>query len=1630
MSDKGQTSQADRTLQTGEERNDDQITHDTQMATGGQIQDPAEMTDNPDLTYNWETSEMLQLVRDFPISDYGTNYDGKSSSGFTVPEPPSLSGIIDSTVDKSSSSETTDVEEKYVEDDMSSLSHISDITVSTAQRRHEYLKERVEREGNIYDKLYNASLKGQLTIVKDILTNHETTSLSDELGQTPLYAACIGNHPEIINLLVDAGYDVNHQDNEGKTPLHMVFENHEPGIANTLMTQFSADTEVRDIHNWTPLHTAVDRGYFLYSQQLSEKFFQEDPGTEVSWIQLHVACFQENAQNIQTLVDAETNVNHASSAGHTPLHIAVTKSNIDLVSYLLDQKADVNSINSDGQTPLHIAVDKGEENIIQQLLAKKANPNLKDVLGNTSLHLAVQMKHELKPGLLKCHPKVGANGSVGDCWHSPASYKPCSIKTVQAIVNYGADVNAVNNRCQTPLWFACFDGQDNLVKILLNVGADPNIADENSDSSLHAAIYGYCSTETVQNIISNGAQVNAVNNIGETPLLIACSTAQNESVRLLLKSKADPGIANIEGHGSLHKAVDADCCRETLQEIIGHGADVNAKDKRGRTALLLSCFYRQVDSLKVLIEAGADPTINDEEDFSCIHAAVDGRCSTDVLQTLIDHGAHVNDKRKDGTSALIRSCRTGQSESVMFLLAAGADVNNVKLDGNTSLHVAVHGNCSKETLQNIIEHGLNVNTANKRGETALILACESAQAESIEILLEMGADRDIADGEGCTSLHAAIHGRCPNEALKKIITRKSHLDAQNMDGQTPLLLACTHRQNNAVKLLLEVGSNPNITDKNKNTSLHAAVHGHCRKKDIQAIIDNFADINAINKNKQTALMIACENGNANVIKVLLKNRADLDIANADGDTCIHVVARRDYSKDIIHTMVNHGANVNTKNMFNETPLMKANKNGNIDATKELLNAGADHTILDGFGDTWIHQSIDGGYRQELIQTMIDHGADVNAINKRNETAFMKACKTGNVDAIKLLLSVGANPNIENDDGETWIHHTVIGNWSREVLQVVIAHGGDVNAATKGNITALMLASRTGNADVINVLLAAGADPNITDADGYTCLHDAIDVGCTKETLTAFINHGANIHAANKKGVTPLMGAVWKGNIDAIKVLLTAGADRKDCDTCLHSAIRNKCGKEILQRVISHGADVNAKNEHGVTALGVACQMGNKDAINELLKAGADPNIVDEAGETCLHITIRGRGSQKHLEALITQGADVNATNKNSVTALQVACQMKNEDAISVLLKAGADPAIKDKHDYTYLHQVVKSTIFKNALDWAIANTWNDIVFCIMETLKALRVACQMGDIAVISILLQSGVDFNTEDIDGDTCLHKAVRYSCNKEVFQTIVNPTIVPKSKIIYALKSMDLPTSLKSWRFRYSRINYINATNMHNQTALMLACEKGNTDAINVLLNAGADPNISDGCGAWIHRAINGSCSKETIWTLIKHDADVNAKNMHNETALMRACREGHIGTINTLLSVGADPNITDKDGDTCLHTALRHSCSKEVLQTIIDHGAHVNATNKNNETALMLACANGSADVIDVLVTVSADGATCCHEAARENGSKEILPEMADNDAYSSCLQASPLCKAYWLRMCVCMYCGNGCKRKRKR
>ena len=1089
------------------------------------------------LTYDWEKIRQKAKVFEIPDADcYPGSLDDETESEFLVPEPPSLSGIIDSTVSINSSSKTTDVEENYVDGDMSSLSNISDIKVSNGPQKHEYGKERMERKGNVYDKLYNASLKGELHTIKDILDDQNITLMSDENGQTTVYAAYIGNHLKVIQMLTEFGYDNNHQDNEGKTPLHTVFENNDPDLAKALITQFKPCTEKGDVKNWTPLHTAIDRGYFSYSQQLSLQSFRQDKGTDLSWIQLHAACSLGNVPNVQILLGAKTDVNHASSAGLTPLHIAITNSNIDLVTLLLEQNVNVNSVTIDHQSPLHIACENGEEAIIQRLLAQKADSTLKNITGNTSLHLAVQPKQEAKTILLKS----GTNVSTKDKRLYQSSFQTCSIQTVQAIIDKGAAVNAVNSRGQTPLWFACSDGLEHVIRILLDRGANPNIPVKYSDSSLHAAIYGHCSAETIQKIIDYDAHINAVNKDEATPLLLARSRAHKETVRILLKAKADPNIAYADGDASLHAAVTAYCSEQTIQEIIDHGANVNAANQRGRTALLLACFYRQTELVKVLLEAGADPSLADEEGFSCLYAAVDGNCSKLTLQALINYGAHIDAKRQDGMNALLIACRTGQSESVMFLLEAGADANIIKPDGNTSLHSAVYGNCSKDTLQKVIQHGVSVNSVNRRCQTALLYACEKAQADSVKLLLENGADPNISDVEGYSGLHLAVYGNCTIDTLQDIMTHKAYLNAQNLDEETALWLACAHRKQDLVKALLKAGSNTNIANDKGDTSLHAAVYGNCNKKIISAIIYHGANVNVSSKGNRTALMMACEKSNTGAVNILLTAGADPNIADDDGETCLHGAFRGACNTEVLQTIIDHGADVNATFKNNCTVLMVATTDSNTDHTNVLPKAGADPNIADGHGETCLHHAVRYACNKEVLQAIIDHGADVNATNEKNWTALMIASAMSNIDAINVLLKAGADPNIADAHGDTFLHDTVRTNYKKEVLQAIIDNGADVNATNKNNWTALMIASAMSNIDAINVLLKAGADPNIADAHGDTCLHDAVRTNYKKEVLQAIIDNGADMNATNKNNWTALMIASAMSNIDAINVLQPAG----------------------------------------------------------------------------------------------------------------------------------------------------------------------------------------------------------------------------------------------------------------------------------------------------------------------------------------------------------------------------------------------------------------------------------------------------------------------------------------------------------
>ena len=386
--------------------------------------------------------------------------------------------------------------------------------------------------------------------------------------------------------------------------------------------------------------------------------------------------------------------------------------------------------------------------------------------------------------------------------------------------------------------------------------------------------------------------------------------------------------------------------------------------------------------------------------------------------------------------------------------------------------------------------------------------------------------------------------------------------------------------------------------------------------------------------------------------------------------------------------------------------MRACEEEKIDAINVLLRAGADPNITDANGNTVLHHTVHSDSSTEILEVLINHGADVNAKNDKNATALIKACNKGNVDVMNVLLRAGADLNIADANGNTVLYHAAEGDNSTEILEILITHGADVNAKNKKNQTTLMITLKTEDIDAINVLLRGGADPNIADTKGHHAVHS-------------------------------------KRSPEILQILIT------------HHQIS-----------ISHGADVNVKDIKNRTALVRACEEEKIDAINVLLRAGADPNIADANGNTMLHHAAE-KNSEEILEILIKHGADVNAKNNENQTTLMITLQKANIDAFSVLLRAGADPNIADANGATVLHQAMYLSSAPRAAELIGESTGFGRVN--KKRKKAtITIASGMENTDTISVHLQARY-FNITDVDGNNRRHFAVPADSNAEINEVLI---------------------------------------------------------------------------------------------------------------------------------------------------------------------------------------------------------------------------------------------------------------------
>ncbi|MGI9075412.1 MAG: ankyrin repeat domain-containing protein [Bryobacteraceae bacterium] len=261
--------------------------------------------------------------------------------------------------------------------------------------------------------------------------------------------------------------------------------------------------------------------------------------------------------------------------------------------------------------------------------------------------------------------------------------------------------------------------------------------------------------------IAAPTSVNTADRHGTTPLMDAAAFGSTDAMKLLLDRGADPNTKNAFGATALMWAAGD---IEKVRLLVRKGADVNARSNMGRTALIIAVFHDgSFEIAKLLIEKGADTTARDKLGFTVLEAAAQGN-DTDTVRLVLAHGGDVKAKDGIGATALMAAARNGNPEVVKLLLARGSDVSTVTVEFFesvkngpialglfTPLILAVpYGGF--DTVKLLVEAGANVNAADTRGMTPLMLAVSSDRPDPriIRLLRSKGADVTIKSKRGET----------------------------------------------------------------------------------------------------------------------------------------------------------------------------------------------------------------------------------------------------------------------------------------------------------------------------------------------------------------------------------------------------------------------------------------------------------------------------------------------------------------------------------------------------------------------------------------------------------------------------------------------------------------------------------------------------------------------------------------------------------------------------------------------------------------------------------------------------------------------------------------------------------------
>ena len=511
-----------------------------------------------------------------------------------------------------------------------------------------------------------------------------------------------------------------------------------------------------------------------------------------------------------------------------------------------------------------------------------------------------------------------------------------------------------------PLHASLHNGRADVALLLLGHCMDVDVRGNDDRTPLHMAVSSGL-LEVTRTLIGRGAGINARDSNDRTPLH-PTDRAYNRTfddryfdvMRCLLEHGADVDArANTDHPTPLHLASYLGGFK-VAQLLLDRGADINVRDKNGRTPL--------------------QGTLVDMTDDLGDHFF-------DTVRFLLEHGANVHALDNDHATPLHVVSRCGGTKAALLLLEHGADVH--ALDGNhsTSLHFASKSGNAK-AVHLLLEHGADVHALDGNHSTPLDLASKTGDADAARLLLERGANVHTLDDNHSSPLHF-ISQNGDSGTARVLLEHGALVDARDSKDSTPLCVAsqCGHAK--VARILLEHGANIDAQNKEDQTprnlllAMWSDKSPHDDIDSIRLFLERGADIDAVDDNHSALLHAASYYGSVEVARLLLERGANINVRDSGGQTPLHraLVETKDGSGDHyfdgIQLLLEHGADVGALDNDNSTPLHVASRYGSVRATRLLLGHGANVHLLNNDGHTPSEVASTNGH-EEIALMLSEH----------------------------------------------------------------------------------------------------------------------------------------------------------------------------------------------------------------------------------------------------------------------------------------------------------------------------------------------------------------------------------------------------------------------------------------------------------------------------------------------------------------------------------------------------------------------------------------------------------------------------------------------------------------------------------